>query len=119
MHPPTHYQLLGVEPSATVQQIRAAYRRLAKSLHPDVNREPDAQARFARLAAAYEVLSDRARRRDYDAELRASTQPPVDTRAHYTWTNIATETAAKEADRLAEFEELYDTFFRPHPPAEP
>ncbi|MFN7022725.1 MAG: DnaJ domain-containing protein, partial [Phycisphaerales bacterium] len=91
----------------------------AKSLHPDVSGEPDAQARFSALAEAYQTLTDRARRRDYDARLRTGVSRSQaasgarSTRAHYTWTNIATDSADKP-DRLSEFDELYETFFKPH-----
>lgn len=116
---PTYYDILGVQSTATVEDIRRAYRVKAKSLHPDVSGEPDAQARFSALAEAYQTLTDRARRRDYDTRLRAgaSKTPPASgarsTRPHYTWTNIATD-AADKPDRLSEFDELYETFFKPH-----
>ena len=61
------YAVLGVGRSATDDEIRTAYRKLARQLHPDVNPD-DAQAeeRFRQATAAYEVLSDPARRADYD-----------------------------------------------------
>ncbi|MFN7022069.1 MAG: DnaJ domain-containing protein [Phycisphaerales bacterium] len=116
---PNYYDILGVQSTATVEDIRRAYRIKAKSIHPDVSGEPDAQARFSALAEAYQTLTDRARRRDYDSRLRTGTsRSPAasgarSTRAHYTWTNIATDSAGKP-DRLSEFDELYETFFKPH-----
>ncbi|MEY3663814.1 MAG: hypothetical protein RI919_1330, partial [Actinomycetota bacterium] len=53
-----HYQALGVERDATDEQIKKAYRKLARELHPDVNPEPSAQERFKTVTHAYEVLSD-------------------------------------------------------------
>lgn len=65
----THYERLRVAPSATPQQIHDAYRRLAREAHPDRNRRMDAESRMAAINAAYRVLRDPARRREYDAEI--------------------------------------------------
>jgi molecular chaperone DnaJ len=64
--PADYYAILGLAPSASPAEIRRAYRELARRLHPDINRAPDAAARFATLAEAYETLADPARRRAYD-----------------------------------------------------
>jgi DnaJ-class molecular chaperone len=65
----THYQVLGVDQGAETEEIRAAYRRLAKSLHPDINRAPDATEQFKALQVAHEVLSNRRSRDEYDYSL--------------------------------------------------
>lgn len=63
----THYDTLGVEPTATHAQIRKAYRRLAMRLHPDRNEPSDEiTAEFQRVQEAYDVLSDPDRRAHYD-----------------------------------------------------
>lgn len=62
-----YYEVLGVSREATETEIKKAFRRLARELHPDVNQEPDAEDRFKEAAEAYEVLSDPERRRTYDA----------------------------------------------------
>ena len=63
------YALLGVARDASAREIRRAYRRLARQHHPDLNPQPGGPERFGRLANAYEVLNDPARRADYDRSL--------------------------------------------------
>jgi molecular chaperone DnaJ len=61
-----YYELLGLDRGATDEEIKRAFRTLARELHPDVSDAPDAQERFRQIAEAYEVLSDPERRRTYD-----------------------------------------------------
>src|SRR2546422_10754629 len=61
-----YYEVLGVARVASDGEIKKAFRRLARELHPDVNEAPDAEERFREVAEAYEVLSNSERRELYD-----------------------------------------------------
>jgi len=61
-----HYDVLGVDRQATPDEIKKAYRRLARELHPDVNPSPEASERFKDVTHAYDVLSDPQQRERYD-----------------------------------------------------
>ncbi|GAA3139677.1 hypothetical protein GCM10020001_072850 [Nonomuraea salmonea] len=61
-----YYATLGVRRDASQDEIKKAYRRLARELHPDVNPDPDTQERFKEITQAYEVLSDPNKRQMYD-----------------------------------------------------
>jgi DnaJ family protein B protein 11 len=61
------YKILGVSKSATKNEVKKAYRNLAKTMHPDKNKnDPNASEKFADLSAAYEILSDDDKRKLYD-----------------------------------------------------
>ena len=62
-----YYATLGVERAAAPEEIKRAYRKLARKYHPDVSKEPDAEARFKEVAEANAVLSDPEKRAAYDA----------------------------------------------------
>jgi molecular chaperone DnaJ len=61
-----YYEVLSVSRSASPDEIKRAFRRLARQYHPDVNKSPDAEAKFKEINEAYEVLSDPERRSTYD-----------------------------------------------------
>ena len=60
------YDVLGLSRSASAEEIKSAYRKLARKLHPDVSKEADAEKRFAEVQEAYAVLSDEKKRKLYD-----------------------------------------------------
>jgi curved DNA-binding protein CbpA len=103
-----HYQVLGVQRNATVQQIKKAYFRLAKAYHPDRHFDPamaDLKGRldalFDRLHKAYESLSDLAQRAEYDLErARKAQQPSARDQAAREAAESAAEKAARALDQF-------------------
>ncbi|MCA9292466.1 MAG: J domain-containing protein [Phycisphaerales bacterium] len=92
-----YYDVLGLKRSATPEEIKRAYRKLARELHPDVSKAPDAEKRFNEVNEAYETLSDPEKREKYDqfGHAGGGRDPFGGTgsgggsrRAHYTWSNI-------------------------------
>jgi len=107
-----YYQLLGVARDATGDDIKKAYRKLARKYHPDVSAEPDAETRFKEVAEAYEVLSDPEKRAAYDQlgpNWRAGEnfQPPPN------WDSTRQGASSREftAEEAAQFSEFFDSLF--------
>lgn len=74
---PTHYSVLGVEPTASTEAIRHAYREAVRRTHPDVVKSTSSTASdMARITEAWSVLSDPVRRAAYDASLRSGRTTP-------------------------------------------
>lgn len=61
-----YYEILGVTPDSDVQDVKFAYRKLARKYHPDVNKAPESAQKFKDVLEAYEVLSDEKKRKQYD-----------------------------------------------------
>ncbi len=73
----THYEMLGVAPGCSFDELRTAYRRLARECHPDVALVKGGQTTMADVNEAWRVLSDEARRRLYDQRVMAVNTDPV------------------------------------------
>ncbi|RTH12287.1 molecular chaperone DnaJ [Thermus scotoductus] len=71
-----YYAILGVPRNATQEEIKRAYKRLARQYHPDVNKSPEAEERFKEINEAYAVLSDPEKRKLYDTYGTATPPPP-------------------------------------------
>ncbi len=82
-----YYAALGVARDATEEQIKQAYRKLARKYHPDVSKEPDAEAKFKEVAEAYQTLKDRDKRAAYDQlgthPAGEDFRPPPDWQQHW------------------------------------
>jgi DnaJ-class molecular chaperone len=89
------YDILGVSNAATAEEIRRAYRVLARRYHPDVNPGRSSEERFKEIANAYATLSDAGKRRAYDAELGKRLQESV----HSTFNKA--HTAYKQAQKAS------------------
>lgn len=61
-----YYQVMGLSKGASAEEVKKAYRKLARKYHPDVSKEPDAEEKFKELGQAYEVLKDPEKRAQYD-----------------------------------------------------
>ena len=91
------YELLGVPRGAADGEIKSAFRRLARELHPDVNRDdPGAEEKFREAAEAYEVLSDPERRAVYD---------------RYGHEGLNSRGYASTAQGFGSFADIFDAFF--------
>ncbi len=111
-----YYKIMGVSRDATQDEIKRAYRKLARKYHPDVSKEPDAEEKFKQLGEAYEVLKDPEKRAAYDrlgANWKAGQEfhPPPDWDAGFEF-HGGGFTGAESADFSDFFESLFGGGFR-------
>ena len=101
-----YYDVLGVSPDAGADEIRRAYRQLARRYHPDISGD-DRGTVFLEVSRAYEVLNDPERRRSYDASREAEHFPPSPARAEW----LADEVAIDFPSVSALLDSMRDAFF--------
>ena len=82
-----YYEVLGVGRNATEDEVKKAYRNLAKKYHPDVNKSPKAEEKFKELSEAYEILIDKDKRANYDRFGHAGAES-VFGREGFTWSDF-------------------------------
>ncbi len=111
-----YYKIMGVERSASADELKKAHRKLARKYHPDVSQEKDAEARFKDLSEAYEVLRDPEKRSAYD-QLGAHWQagqdfrPPPDWHAGAEHAGRGFDWGFKNAGQGADFSDFFDSLF--------
>jgi len=86
-----YYEVLGVSRNATDDEVKKAFRRLAKQYHPDANKEQGAEARFIEINEAYEVLSDQQKRAAYDRYGHAATSGNLGGSGFSDFSNFSTD----------------------------
>src|ERR1044072_760674 len=95
-----YYDVLGVSRDASEAEIKKAFRRLARRLHPDVSEEPDSEVRFREISEAYEVLSNAETRQLYDRFGHAGLRSGGFTPTHFDMGNLGDLFAAFFGDDL-------------------
>ena len=107
-----YYETLGVSRSASQDEIKKTFRRLAQKYHPDVNKDPGAEAKFKEINEAYEVLGDPEKRKRYDA-LGANWKAGQDFTPPPGWENIHFNFRTAGADQGFDFESFggFSDFF--------
>ena len=101
-----YYEVMGVARDASAEEIKRAYRKLARKYHPDVSKEPEAEARFKELGEAYEVLRDPEKRAAYD-RLGANWKAGEDFRPPPEWNFDVEQEPAGTAGYSDFFEQLF------------
>lgn len=106
-----YYKILGVEKTATEDEIKRAYRKLARKYHPDLNKEAGAEAKFKEIGEANDVLSDPEKRAAYD-QLGQGYQPGQDFRPPPGWDQGFEFTGAPGGDgRAQDFSDFFEDLF--------
>jgi curved DNA-binding protein len=112
-----YYGILGVPRTASQEEMRKAYRKLARKFHPDVNKSPGAENKFKDAAEAYEVLGDAEKRKKYD-ELGANWRqgqdfhpPPGWENAHFEFQGRPESMGGFSAEDIGGFSDFFETLF--------
>jgi len=105
-----YYQIMGVAREASQDEIKRAYRQLARKYHPDVSKEPDAEARFKEVGEAYEVLKDLEKRAAYD-QLGSNWKQGQDFRPPPDWNAGFEFSGGFGGDGAADFSDFFSSLF--------
>jgi curved DNA-binding protein len=105
-----YYKILGLERSATQDEIKKAYRKLARTYHPDINKDAGAEARFKEVSEANEVLSDAEKRAAYD-QLGQQWEPGQEFRPPPNWDAGFEFSGATPQRAGGEFSDFFETLF--------
>jgi len=112
-----YYKTMGVEPGASADEIKRAYRKLARKYHPDVSNEADAEARFKEVGEAYEVLRDPEKREQYDQLRKGGYRPGEQFRPPPDWSSDRYQSwsfgdgGGFHSDDAAGFSDFFETLF--------
>jgi curved DNA-binding protein len=109
-----YYRVMGVPRTASQEDIKRAYRKLARKYHPDVSKETDAEAKFKELQEAHEVLKDPEKRAAYD-QLGPDWRPGQDFRPPPDW-GKGFEYSRGQAEGPGEFSDFFSELFGAHSP---
>ncbi|HKX57611.1 MAG TPA: DnaJ C-terminal domain-containing protein, partial [Xanthomonadales bacterium] len=105
-----YYKIMGLAKDASTDDIKRAYRKLARKYHPDVSKEKDAEARFKDLGEAYEVLKDPEKRTAYD-QLGSNWQAGQDFRAPPGWQGGFQQRGGSGQASASDFSDFFEELF--------
>ena len=105
-----YYEIMGVARDATQDEVKRAYRKLARKYHPDVSKESDAEAQFKEVGEAYEVLKDAEKRAAYD-QLGKNWQQGQEFRPPPDWDAGFEFSGAGPGAGKADFSEFFESLF--------
>jgi DnaJ-class molecular chaperone len=106
------YKILGVSPVATPNEIKKAYRKLAKKYHPDVNPDnKEAESKFREITQAYDILSDETKKKAYDNKSSAKDEQDKKTRQTYAGSQKTTGTSTHSNPYKMNSNQQFESFF--------